>query len=469
MNDVVLGIRLTLDGKEVQGEIRGQVSELQKLGQAAQQSNQQAKSASDQFAASLKKQADTLGMTRTQTLAYEASQHNLTAAQRDQVAANIKAIESHERHEKVLGRMRVAAAAVGATLATGFVAGLRSALTAAREYEITSLRLDAALGATGHAAGIARAELDELADAMQRHTGFNDEDIRNAQAQLVMFGNVTQDVFRRGMSAVADYAAFTGTTAASAAQTIGKALQSPAEGMMMLERQIGRLTFAQDENIKTLMKQGRLLEAQHAVLDIVESRVRGTADAMNSGLNGAIKAVANNWDDLLDTMGKLAPVHNTLQGMASLLRDIRLTVEGVKNPLRDLILETASYAGYVPLVGGYIERSMRESVTRSSVTGRISNPGAEQATLAQAARIARLQAAIDAAQERSAKSAVDQAAKLEAQKNFVAALVAELGCVRQQYDVVALETGIARSVRRSAERFVSELSLREDELRRSRV
>src|SRR5262245_2870415 len=109
MSDIVLGIRMTADGKAVVSEFRSVEDAQRRLSQGAQQS-------SDTFVAGLKKQADTLGMTKRETLAYEASQRQLTEAQKQSVAQSILAIEAHERQASALTRVKVAAAALGAAI-----------------------------------------------------------------------------------------------------------------------------------------------------------------------------------------------------------------------------------------------------------------------------------------------------------------------------------------------------------------
>ena len=52
-------------------------------------------------------------------------------------------------------------------------------------------------------------------------TEFDDESIRNAQAQLLKFGEIAGTNFERALKAAADFAAFTGTDLPTAAQAIG--------------------------------------------------------------------------------------------------------------------------------------------------------------------------------------------------------------------------------------------------------
>ena len=305
MTDLVLGIRLTIDGKEVSGEIRGQAAELEKLGKAAAQSNQQARSSSDQFVASLKKQADTIGMTRTQTLGYEASQQKLTTAQRENVAQSIKAIEAHERHNNTLRDLKVTAAAAGAILGSVLVAGLKGALAQTIQAEQASLRLAAVLRATGNAAGLSKDELDEMAESMKQRFGVADDEIRKSMAVLLLFGNVSRETFGPAIEMGLNLSKVLGIDVQSAIMMMGRALQDPEQGLVALQRATRAFNDDQREMLKRMAESGRQAEAMALILKILKEKgFEGVAESMNKGLAAASNKVALAWNDMLLSVGK---------------------------------------------------------------------------------------------------------------------------------------------------------------------
>src|SRR5687768_5117940 len=83
--------------------------------------------------------------------------------------------------QRAIGQVNNAFSALGG-IAASALAGFstRAVVAAAMEAEQASNRLSAVLVATGHAAGIAKKELDDLADSMAKTTQFDDEDIRAA-------------------------------------------------------------------------------------------------------------------------------------------------------------------------------------------------------------------------------------------------------------------------------------------------
>lgn len=255
--------------------------------------------------------------------------------------------------EKAFSKVRSTILGIVGGVSIGVIG--RELLKAAQDAEQASNRLQAVLRATGASASFAKGELDELAESIQEGLGFDDESVRNAQSALLKFGNVTGDVFRNGLRLAADLAAFMGTDIPEAAQIIGKSLQSPTEGLTLMERQFGKLTDAEEKHIKTLVQQGRAIEAQNAVLDLWRSKVGGVAEQMNTGLTKATRDVANAWDDMLGTLGRTETVgtvvNTVLKDTVGILRAIESLAKG-PGPLGGLENSLA-------LVNGELERLER--------------------------------------------------------------------------------------------------------------
>jgi len=329
MTDVVLGIRLTLDGKQVSGEIRGQAAEFQKLGQAAKQANEQARTAADQYMASLRKQAETLGMTKTQTLAYETSQHSLTTAQRAQVAENLRAIEAHDRMAMVLGRVKTAAFTAAAAIAAGFGATLKASVTAATQMEQSNLRLEAVLKATGHQAGLTIGELNAMAEEMKGRLGIDDDALRDSMAALLLFGNVGRETFGQLLEASANMSKVLRTDFQSMVLMIGKAFQDPEAGITALQRATRAFTDTQKDTLKTMAETGRQAEAMTMMLQILKEKgFDKVSESMNQGLWGATNKVKLAWDDMLKAIGS---TDTAKQGATSFFDTLTGKMQDVKN------------------------------------------------------------------------------------------------------------------------------------------
>ena len=285
------------------------------------------------------------------------------------------------------GFEQVEGAIAGVQRATAGLVGIAAAalsvnhfLQAASGAEVASNRLTAVLRATGGAAGYTKQQLDAMADSMAESSMFDDEAIRNAQSTLLKFGDIQGDVFERGMKMAADYAAFTGGEIEDAAQTIGKALQSPEEGVGALERQIGKLTYSQKESIKSFMEQGRVMDAQNVILDILQKKIGGTSDLIYTGLTKSLNDIKKNWGELSESVGKSAPTDSFLTFVNQSLKDMKA------------IIESGDWLAGLKFIAGFRGMDIKATQDPSKSSGMIGGGPADPAVLA-------LQARIDAAKE----------------------------------------------------------------------
>lgn len=257
------------------------------------------------------------------------------------ITATDRATQAFNSVKRSMGEVESAAAKVrnvlgglGVGLSVGAFA--TALIRETKDAEQASARLNAVLRATGHSAGLTKGDLDDLAESMQEVFGFTDESVRKAQASLLKFGNIQGDVFREGLKLSADLAAFMGTEIPEAAQMIGKSLQSPTEGLGLMERQFGKLTAEQEKHIQTLVKEGRAIEAQMAVLDLWRQKIGGTAELMNTGLTRATRDVANAWNDMLEAIGKTSAVGGTSVQILTELRDVLRDITNFAAPTQPL-------------------------------------------------------------------------------------------------------------------------------------
>lgn len=244
--------------------------------------------------------------------------------------------------------------AIAAT--AGLTALMSEAVKAASQAEQSSNRLDAVLRATGNTSGYTRDQLDGMADALTRVTTFDDEGIREAQSTLIKFGTMHGEVFDRALKASADYAAFTGTDMAVAAKLIGRALDDPIRGVTLLEREVGRLTETQRDQIQAALEQGRTAEAQAVIFEKLEGAIGGTAGNMDTGIYGASTAAKKSYDDLMEALGRSGPtkiiVENSLLSMASVMDVLRKAIEDANKEVERSIFFNGQLKPLTPEQGG---------------------------------------------------------------------------------------------------------------------
>lgn len=212
------------------------------------------------------------------------------------------------------GLLRLVPLAAAATAGLAALGGLGLAAIA-REgapAEVQLARIEAVIAATGGAAGRTATQVTAFTQGLSTATGIQSQQLNEAAAQLLTFGNVSGDTFERTLRAATDLGSVFGSVG-SAAIALGKAVDSPAEGLAGLARVGIRFTEAQLEQINVLVESGHLLEAQALILGEVESRVGGTAEAIGGTLSGAwarlgqsISAALENANDWLGVTGFLS-------------------------------------------------------------------------------------------------------------------------------------------------------------------
>lgn len=186
--------------------------------------------------------------------------------------------------------------------AAGAVVSFTKDLIAAGEAEVSSNRklenITKSMGLFGSHAGEVSKRLEDLSSVQQLQLGIDDDTIKSTQMKLLTFANLAKTagvaggMFDRASLAAQDLAAAGFGSAETNAVQLGKALQDPVKGITALAR--SGVTFTEQEKIKieTLVKSGKLLEAQNMVLGAIETQVGGTAaagvtasDKMKQGFN----------------------------------------------------------------------------------------------------------------------------------------------------------------------------------------
>src|SRR5258708_17995151 len=118
-------------------------------------------------------------------------------------------------------------------------------ISATVEWERANNRLTATLRATGGAVGLTRRELDEMAVSMAKTTEFSEKQITNAEAALISFGGMHEDIFKGALKDTADLAAKMGTDMVSAAHLVGHAYQDPVLGLRRFPTELGTPPLSQ--------------------------------------------------------------------------------------------------------------------------------------------------------------------------------------------------------------------------------
>jgi phage-related protein len=138
---------------------------------------------------------------------------------------------------------------------------------------------------------------------MQRLTRFEDDTVVSASTVMLTFRTISSTTFPQAMKAAADLAAMWGMDLTSAARMVGRALDAPGEGLGMLTRLGVRFTDQQKEMLQQLTATGRGAEAQAQILDILNSKFGGTAQAMVNTYAGRMEQLKNTFGNIKEEIG----------------------------------------------------------------------------------------------------------------------------------------------------------------------
>ncbi len=225
---------------------------------------------------------------------------------------------------------------------TGFSLGSVSALAAvgtamrfvvqqAMESEQAETRLNAVLRATEGQSGMTMESLDRLATSVSNLSGIDDENVQSAESVLLTYRSLNEDIFPRTMNLAADMSAVFGTDLTTAVRTLGKALDSPTTGLTALRRM--GVTFPQEQQttIRTLVEENRLFEAQTYILDSLEGRIGGVAEAMGNTAQGQINKFKTEIGNLAEEIG--GPLVSALGNALGLLNNVIQYDSRIQNTL----------------------------------------------------------------------------------------------------------------------------------------
>ena len=185
----------------------------------------------------------------------------------------------------------------------GLSATVTGLISAYRTQEQAEIKLATAIKSTGGAAGLTKKELLDMASSLQQVSTFGDEAIIEAQALLLTFTKIGEDVFPQATETILNMSAAMGTDLKSSTIMLGKALNDPIAGVTALSRAGVQLTETQKEQIKSFDELGNVAQAQKIILQELEVQFGGQARATAKG-TGAFIQLSNTIGDLAEKIGK---------------------------------------------------------------------------------------------------------------------------------------------------------------------
>lgn len=186
-----------------------------------------------------------------------------------------------------------------------------------------SAQTAAVLKSTGGVAGVTAKSIQTLAGAIQAKTGIDDEAIQAGQNLLLTFTNIRNEtgkgnkIFDQATTAITDMSVALGQDMKSSAIQLGKALNSPIEGVTALRRVGVSFTKGQRDAIKAMVESGNAMGAQKLILAELTKEFGGSAEAAGTTLPGQIERGKRAFEELAGSIvGKVAPALSSALGPA---------------------------------------------------------------------------------------------------------------------------------------------------------
>lgn len=234
--------------------------------------------------------------------------------------------ESAGAFDGLRGKLVAAAAALGGFI--GIKRGFEEVAKSAESLDVGMRKIEAAILATGGAAGLTANDIGAMAKRLDEATLGSAEGFRNAAAKLLTFKSISKDTFETTLKLAQDLAATGFGTLESNVVQLGKALENPKQGISALAEAGVTFTDKQKAVIAYLVETGKQAQAQKVILEAVAGQVSGVAAAMGQGMSGAADLVGKRFTDLKEQIGSgiLPALTSLYNGIASVFQ--RMTDSG---------------------------------------------------------------------------------------------------------------------------------------------
>lgn len=212
---------------------------------------------------------------------------------------------------------------LGATAAVaGLAAGLGFAISEAAEAQDIDTKLAQAIANTGDVTGVTTGMVDALATEYGNLTRYEDDTIKAAATVMARFDNINKDTFPTAMTTAMDLSTALGIDLSQAALMVGKALETPGEGLMRLKAAGVVFTDEQTAMIQKMAETGDAAGAQQLILQALNETVGGQALAAGQTFTGQMEIMKNTLGNVAESIGTavLPMVQNLLSGLVTFVQ-----------------------------------------------------------------------------------------------------------------------------------------------------
>lgn len=216
------------------------------------------------------------------------------------------------------GYVAAIAAVVGITLA---------AVNQVNEFSARNRESEISLQATGRAAQVTAAQIEEMVRAEARRPGADRTETQQS-AQLLLGNNaITGQAVQQTLSLARDLARVTGTDLPTATAALSQGLDGTLAGARKLDAAFNVLTPSELAQIQRFEQMGQKAQAVGVVLAALERNLGGANERGVSPLERASTQLRTSWNNLLDSLSKTGVVTVAANAMALLAQPLILAAK----------------------------------------------------------------------------------------------------------------------------------------------
>lgn len=184
-----------------------------------------------------------------------------------------------------------------------------SVLEAGAESQDVQAQLEQVLKSTGGVAGMTLDQLNALAQKTAETTRYNDEMAASAETVLLQYTKIGKETFPQALKLATDFATRMKIDLPAAAQTVGKALGDPEQGIGRLNTQLRLFSDVEQKAIEKMAAAGDIAGAQAKIMDRLKEKVGGAAEAAGKTAAGQWQILTNKIEEFKEKIGvALLPV-----------------------------------------------------------------------------------------------------------------------------------------------------------------
>jgi hypothetical protein len=157
---------------------------------------------------------------------------------------------------------------------------------------------------TGGTAGKTAEELDAMSNKLAEGVKYSHDEILKGEEVFLKFGTITGETFDRATKAAIDFASANKMDVTSSAQIMGRALESPGEGMRRLAMMGIHFTKVEKKRLEVMVESGQVAKAQALILDKVEKSTGGVAKKVAEASSGFYK-LKKSIEELQESFGEI--------------------------------------------------------------------------------------------------------------------------------------------------------------------